>query len=273
MHNLKVLATLLKLNLQMMLAYRVDTYVNFLVNLMWLGVELISLSIIFSNTATLAGWGFGELVALLGVFRLVNALMAALIWPNTEKFNASVRDGTLDYTLLLPVNSMFLVSFSRIIIWRVWDLVLGVTLIIIGIRLSLADGVAGGAAGTGILVTPLSLVTFILLAISGALIIYSLWIVMIAMTFWFIKFDNNVTILQALLDAGRYPATIYPPWLRLIVTFIIPIVVATTVPLQALRGDLTGWSVLLFLGVGAASFLVASQVWKAGVRHYSGASS
>ena len=31
-------------------------------------------------------------------------------------------------------------------------------------------------------------------------IFYSLWIVMMAFTFWFIKFDNNVTILHALLD-------------------------------------------------------------------------
>ena len=266
MHTLKVLATLLKVNLQMTMAYRVDTYVNILVNLMWLGVELLSLRIIFSNTESLGGWGPGELIALLGVFRLVNALMGALIWPNTEKFNSSIRDGTLDYTLLMPVNSMFLVSFSRIIIWRIWDVGLGLALIVVGIRMAVTSG-------AGFATTPLSLFNFSLLAVSGALIIYSLWIVMIALTFWFIKFDNNVTILQALLEAGRYPATVYPPWLRIILTFIVPVAVATTVPMQALRGDLSGWGVVLFLGVGAASFLVATQVWKAGVRHYSSASS
>ena len=79
--------------------------------------------------------------------------------------------------------------------------------------------------------------------------------VLIALTFWFVKFDNNVTIIQALLDAGRYPATIYPPWLRLIVTFVVPIAVATTVPVQALRGELGGPQILLFLAVGAASQL------------------
>jgi ABC-2 type transport system permease protein len=57
---------------------------------------------------------------------------------------------------------------------------------------------------------PLSILTFILLTVSGAIVIYSLWIVLIALTFWFTKFDNNVTILQALLDAGRYPVTVYP---------------------------------------------------------------
>ena len=85
----RLLSAFFKVNLQMALAYRADTVVNILLNLMWLGWELLSLNIIFSNTDTIGGWGMGELIALLGVFRLVNTMMAALIWPNTEKFNAS----------------------------------------------------------------------------------------------------------------------------------------------------------------------------------------
>jgi len=130
------------------------------------------LNIIFSNTATLGGWGQGELIALLGVWRLVNTLMIALVWPNTQKFNTSVRDGSLDYTFLQPANSQFLVSFSRIVIWRAWDVVLAGALIVIGIRMS-----GGGAV-------PLNIANFLLLTVSGTLIIYSLWIVMIAFTFW-----------------------------------------------------------------------------------------
>jgi len=259
--TLKLLSAFLKVNIQMSLAYRADTVVNILLNIMWLGWELLSLSIIFNNTETIGGWGFGELIALLGVFRLVHTLMIALIWPNTEKFNQSIRDGSMDYTLLQPINSMFLVTFSRINIWRVWDLVLATVLILVGINI------------TGDTITPLHLLTFILLTISGAIVIYSLWIVLIALTFWFTKFDNNVTILQALLDAGRYPVTVYPVWLRIIVTFIIPVAVATTVPLQALRGDLNISRILMFLAIGIASFLFASRVWKAGLKRYSGASS
>jgi ABC-2 type transport system permease protein len=261
MHTAKLLATLLKINIQQELAYRTDTMINALLSLMWLGWELLSLSIIFSNTPQLGGWGPGELVTLLGVWRLVNTLMVAIIWPNTERFNASVRDGSLDYTLLLPVNSQFVVSFSRIVLWRVWDIGLAVLLLGAGVRMS------------GATTAPLQVVSFLLLTISGALIIYSLWIVLIACTFWFVKFDNNVTILHALMDSGRYPATIYPAWLRLIITFVVPIAVATTVPLQALRGELSWWQVLLFLAVGAVSLVVAAQVWRSGVRHYSGASS
>jgi ABC-2 type transport system permease protein len=261
MYFLRLIGTLLKINIQMSVAYRADTIINILLNLMWLGWELLSLNIIFSNTSTLGGWGVGELIALLGVFRLVNTLMVGLLWPNTEKFNASVRDGSLDYTLLLPANSQFLVSFARITVWRAWDLVLALVLITVGINMS------------GDTTSLLSILKFLALTVSGAVVIYSLWVVLIAFTFWLTKFDNNVTILQALLDSGRYPATIYPAWLRIIVTFIVPIAVATTVPLQALRGDLSGLEVLIFLGVGVASFVVAALVWKFGVRRYSGASS
>src|SRR4026208_403554 len=155
MHTFEVLSALRKINIQMSLAYRADTLINILLNIMWLGWELLSLSIIFSNTTTLGGWGFGELIALLGVFRLVNTMMIALIWPNTEKFNQSIRDGSMDYTLLQPINSLFLVAFSRITIWRIWDLVLAAILIVVGINLS------------GDTTTLFSILTFILLTISG----------------------------------------------------------------------------------------------------------
>jgi ABC-2 type transport system permease protein len=261
MNVLKLLSAFLKVNIQMSLAYRADTVVNILLNLMWLGWELLSLSIIFNNTDTIGGWDFGELIALLGVFRLVHTLMIALIWPNTEKFNQSIRDGSMDYTLLQPINSMFLVTFSRITVWRAWDLVLAAILITVGVNMS------------GETTSLSNILTFILLTISGAIVIYSLWIVLIALTFWFTKFDNNVTILQALLDTGRYPVTVYPVWLRILVTFVIPIAVATTIPLQGLRGDLTLPRVLMFVAIGILSFLIASQVWKRGLKQYSGASS
>ncbi len=261
MHTLKLLSAFFKVNVQLALAYRADTIVNILLNIMWLGWELLSLSIIFNNTTTLGGWGLPELIALLGVFRLVNTMMVALIWPNTEKFNQSIRDGSMDYTILQPANSMFLVTFSRITVWRIWDLVLAIVLIVVGINMS------------GDLITPLHILSFILLALSGMIVIYSLWIVLIAFTFWFTKFDNNVTIMQALMDSGRYPVSVYPVWMRIIVTYIIPIAVATTIPLQALRGELSIQKIAIFFLVAVISFIVASLAWKSGLKRYSGASS
>jgi ABC-2 type transport system permease protein len=242
-------------------AYRADTIINMLLSLMWLGWELLSLNIIFNNTATLGGWGPGELITLLGVFRLVNTLMQTVLWPSTEYFNRGVRDGSLDYTFLQPVSSQFLVSFSRMQLWRGWDLLLALILIVTGVGMS------------GSVTTPVNLLAFLALTTSGSMVIYSLWVVLITLTFYFTKFDNNVTILDALMGAARYPATVYPVWLRALITFVIPVALATTVPLQALRGELAWWQVPAFFAVGLVSLWVASRVWRAGTRRYSGASS
>ena len=261
METLKLIRSFIKVNVEMSLAYRSEAVIEFLLDLMWLGWELLSLQIIFWNTQSLGGWNKGELIALMGVLTMVNTFMSALIWPNTEFFNAAMHDGSLDYMLLQPVNSLFLVTFSRISIWRIADLIVAIILILTGVNLA------------GEVVTPFNVITFLLLIVTGSIVLYSLWLVLIAFTFWFTKFDNNVTILQALTDTGRYPVTVYPWWLRVIVTYIIPIGLATSIPVQALRGDLNLQQVIIFLGVSVVTLLVASQVWSFGIKRYSSASS
>lgn len=260
MYYLRLFTTLLRINIQQELAYRTDALVNIFVMLVWTGWDVLAISIVFSNTTNLGGWDLGALVALLGVFRLVHTLMGALVWPNTEKFNTAMRDGTLDYTLLQPAPVLFLVSFTRIVVWRAADLLMAIAFLVVGLRLS------GGT------VTLPAFLGFALLVGGGMAIFYALWIVLMAFTFWFIKFDNNVTILQALIEAGRYPATVYPPWLRLIVTFVVPIALATTVPIQALRGELPWWQIGVFLLVAVVVVAVSLRIWRAGLRRYSGAS-
>jgi ABC-2 type transport system permease protein len=256
-----VLRASIRMNVQTDLAYRSEAVVGILMAIFWIVYELASIGIIFSNTQTIGGWGFGEIVALTGVWKLMNGFMFAWLWPNTEKFNQGVRDGTLDYVFLQPVNSQLIVSINRFMLWRLVEQIFAIGMIVIG--LSMSSGLSSIS----------NVLSFLLLTISGVVIIYSAWIILISLTFWFTKFDNSVTILQALMDSGRFPATVYPAWLRAIITFVVPIAIAMTVPLQALRGELVWWQVLAFLAIGVAMFLVSAAVWRAGSKRYAGASS
>ena len=248
------------MNMQVMFAYRANTVVDLIVSVMWLGWELLSISVIYSNTNAIGGWVAGDLIALLGMWKLLMAFMFTVMWPNTEQFNKSVRDGTLDYVFLLPANSQLLTSIQRLQIWQVHGFIQ--FLIMVPLGLSMAGRIA---SATDVLM-------FLALALSGMLVLYSLWIALISAVFWFTKFDNNITLLQALADTGRYPTTVYPVWLRLLVTFVIPIGLATTVPLQALRGELAPWQVFAFLCAGVVVFMVSAAIWRAGTRRYAGAS-
>jgi ABC-2 type transport system permease protein len=91
--------------------------------------------------------------------------------------------------------------------------------------------------------------------------------------FWVVRMDEMHDLFTGLYRAGQYPVTVYPVGLKLILTYLVPIGFAVTVPAESLTGRLT-WERLgvtaLFLVV---VFVITRLIWRAGARRYSGASS
>ncbi|MGO8056015.1 ABC-2 family transporter protein, partial [Rhizobium leguminosarum] len=79
-------------------------------------------------------------------------------------------------------------------------------------------------------------------------------------------------LFDGLYQTGRWPVSIYPIWLRIGVTFIVPIAFAITVPAEAVTSRL-GWeTVAIAIGFSAALFAATRWWWGFGLRRYSGAS-
>ena len=75
-----------------------------------------------------------------------------------------------------------------------------------------------------------------------------------------------------MFQTGRWPVGIYPYWLRVGVTFLVPIAFAVTVPAEALTSRLD-WQTLLLAFLFAVSLFAATRwFWRFGLRRYSGAS-
>ena len=112
-----------------------------------------------------------------------------------------------------------------------------------------------------------------LLLASGAAILYSLWFSLAALSIWFVKVWNATEVLRYTLVAGRYPVSAYPPALRLVFVFVLPVAFMTTVPSQALLGQ-GSWHWALGSVLMAAGSLIASRLfWQFALRHYTSASS
>jgi ABC-2 type transport system permease protein len=107
---------------------------------------------------------------------------------------------------------------------------------------------------------------------AGVVIVYSFWLILATLSFWFVRVENILVIFQSMYEAGRWPVSLYPAWLRFSLTFLVPIAFATTVPAQALAGRLT-WQILLgTLALAVALFVVSRFFWRVGIQRYSGAS-
>ena len=73
-------------------------------------------------------------------------------------------------------------------------------------------------------------------------------------------------------EAGRWPTSLYPGWLRFALTFLVPVAFVTTVPAEALTGRLSP-ATLAGAALLAIALAVVSRVfWRAGLKRYAGAS-
>jgi ABC-2 type transport system permease protein len=108
--------------------------------------------------------------------------------------------------------------------------------------------------------------------LAGGVIVYSFWLILASLSFWFLRVENILVIFQSVYEAGRWPVSIYPGWLRFGLTLVVPVAFAVTVPAEALTGRLD-WQTALTSAALAALLLAFSRlVWRVGLRRYSGAS-
>jgi len=260
MAYLRLLWLFFRLGILSELEYRANFYVQLFQSLLSVGSALAGLSVVFAHTERLGGWRPMELVALLGVYFLVGGLINTVIRPSMRQLMEDVRQGTLDFTLTKPEDAQLLVSLRQMEVWRVVDLLLGLGLLGVAVA-RLGQQIGAGQA-----------VAFGLALLAGGAIVYSFWLILATTTFWFVKIENILVIFQSMYQAGRWPVSLYPPWLRFALTFLVPVAFAVTVPAEALAGHLTGRTLLGTLLL-ALLFLAASRwFWKVGIRHYSGAS-
>ncbi len=171
-----------------------------------------------------------------------------------------IQDGTLDFTLTRPADSQVLISVREVRIWQFVEVILGGAILV--------WAVVQIQKGVGLL----QACAFATVLVMGGLIIYSFWLIITTGAFWVIRMEHVVELFQGVYQAGRWPVTIYPDWLRTGLTFLVPVAFAVTVPAEALSGRLDGQTLLLTLGLTVLMLVISRLFWKIGVRNYSGAS-
>ena len=102
--------------------------------------------------------------------------------------------------------------------------------------------------------------------------IYCFWLILTTAAFWVVRMDQIAELFDGVYQSGRWPVTIYPGWLRIGLTFLVPIAFAVTVPAEALTSRLTLETLAFAAGFAVVLVLVTRWFWRFGLRHYSGAS-
>jgi len=247
-------------SMQLEMEYRANLLIDFVSSLLGFGSGLVVIYAMFNHATAIGGWSLPEAVALFGVFMIFEAFIEVFLYPNLGKLPDYVRTGNMDFMLLKPLSSQFLVSFRYFNIWRAPDAIVGSALLGYGMLQT------GGLA-------PTSIVLALLMLLAGAVTTYAIWCMLTTTAFWWVRVNNMMELFNAFFVAGRFPITAFPTWVRVILTFIVPIAFITTVPASAAVGRLA-WPVAVGSLVIAAGFLLLSHLfWRRAVASYTSASS
>jgi ABC-2 type transport system permease protein len=114
--------------------------------------------------------------------------------------------------------------------------------------------------------------TFLIALLAGVLILYAILLFFASCVFWSPGFLFT-WVFDGIFQMARYPLGLYPGWARLILTWIIPVGVMTTVPAQALTGDIPFITLAGTVAIAIVLVIVASVLFQTGLRRYASASS
>jgi ABC-2 type transport system permease protein len=106
----------------------------------------------------------------------------------------------------------------------------------------------------------------------GATMIYCFWLILTIGAFWIVRMDQLVEMFEGIYQSGRWPVTVYPGWLRISLTYLVPIAFAVTVPAEALTDRLTAETLAVAAALAVALLVVTRLLWRVGLRRYGGAS-
>jgi ABC-2 type transport system permease protein len=252
--SLRLAAVFLRVSAMNELQYRANLLVQLFQSVIALATGLAVLGLVFSHTRELGGWSPAQLLAVMGVHIMVGGVVRTAIQPNMLRLIEDVREGKLDYVLVKPRDGQLLVSIRELSIWQSVDCVVGA--VVIGVAVARLAAPAGIWQALG----------FAAAMLLGVLTIYCFWLLLSVGAFWVVRLEFIVELFEGVYQAGRWPVAIYPAGLRVLLTFLVPLAFAVTVPAQVIAGLATAGTLLAALAFTVALTALTRWAWKLGLR-------
>ncbi len=239
--------------------YRTNFALAAVVSLGHIAGSVFALYLLYRQGYEPGGWPFTHALLVIAFFTLMEGFTNTFLRRNLNRIVSHVREGTLDYILLKPVDSQFWLSTRNLSTWGVPNLVYGLLLV----------GWVGQAEGFG----PTAYLAGIVPMLLALVVLYGLWFILATTSLWFVKIENVTHVLHNLLSAGRYPVPAYPEMLQFIFKFVVPVAFMTTAPAEVMLGRDPWFWTLTAAAISVVLVLLSRAWWKFALRFYTSASS
>ena len=250
------------------LTFRGNFFITLITRGFWFSVQVVMFDLIYRNVNQINDWSRAEYFGFMATGMLVNAIVEAFFMPNCARFSELIRTGVLDFALLKPIDTQFLVSLEKMELAMVSQIAFALGLLIYSV------------SAANHRVTLPSVAMYALLIVAAVTFFYSLMIGLAATSIFFGRNQGLLDFWFYVTIFARYPSSIYSgsptaEVFRFLFSYVIPILLVVTVPARVLLGKALepSWLSSLTLVSAAIAFAVSRAVFHWSLRHYRSASS
>ncbi len=267
-HYGRVLATFFRNSLVREMAFRGNFLIEVVTNAFWFGAQLIFFTLIFGNVPEMNGWNRNQFFAFMATGMIINTLIEAFFMPNCANFSELIRTGNLDFALLKPIDTQFLISFEKIDLGALFHLLFPIALLGYALR------------ALGWPVSWVDAAMYVGMIGLGVSFFYSLMIVLAATSVWLGRNQGLYEFWFYITVFARYPRDIYAgsvagDVLRLVFSYVLPILLVITVPAEVVVGKTLdpSWITAVSLAAAVVGLVVSRRIFYLALKSYRSASS
>ncbi|MBD2865830.1 MULTISPECIES: ABC transporter permease [Paenibacillus] len=243
------------------LTYRTDFLIEIVSDLLFQGMNLIFILVVFLHTPLLGGWSQEQVVFIYGYFMVPYGIFSCFfnLWGFTERY---IVKGEMDRILTRPAYNLWQIVLENLDPASLSGTVVGLFIM----------GYAGAQLDLSIAwYDPMMFVLFT----AGAIMIYGgVYISLTSVSFFSDAPTGILPLMWNIQNYGRYPVNIYNKTIKFVLTFVTPFAFVGFYPAAYfLDREGWGWIALWTPVVGIVFLTIGLSLWNFGVKRYRGAGS
>lgn len=215
--------------------------------------------VVYSKGSGIPGWTFQEFLLFNGTLILFIGIAESFFMASAWRIPRMIELGEFDKFLLRPLSMIKFLLLSGFDLDGLGNVVVGAFII----------GYAILTGGFQITILAVALYMFIFLL--GLIIEFCTLLLIVTLSFLFVKTGIIWNILDTIFEFTRYPLTIYGGFLQFVLTFVLPFSLSAFYPVEALLGRLNMWLLAPITGAAILFVLFSTLMFKLGLKKYTSA--
>ena len=260
----------LKVSLSREMIFRWNFLIEVVTTCFWIAAQLLLFQIIFGHVSKIRDWSQAEYYGFMATGMLINAFVEMLFMPNCANLSEQIRTGNLDFAIVKPIDTQFLVSFQTVEVSFLAQIAVSIGLLTYSVRMS------------HVTVTIGSVLMYVFLVAVAVAFFYSMMIALASAAVFMGRNQGLYDFWFYVTSFARYPGDMYRQgglageifWFGF--SFVVPILLVVTVPSRMfLQKALipNGWVIAIAPAMTGLCLWGSRRIFLWSLSHYRSASS